>query len=514
MSLFSGNRLFRPTSTIVHPLNIPIMHSLNFSDLQDYIQHIPYNTNPVALCEQSNTNGDPAPLEAANTPLTGLSSIYHQPSRLRLDPEVLASIKRLIEEVEEEMGVNYLDLVKTPEASGADIYNSWISTSQTIPLVHSTSHSIQQSTPEEIEDSYDPRNGFEPPAATAAIPTQISTFPELLNSRNTASLSRRRGVETSISMSMPVMGQAGPSRWHQEERAYGEPIQPSIDRNVWLEHDMKGTSSYPEYTELPGSSTHNTLRDTIDVSSYHRNNGTNRSLELDMVPLQNTQNTNGDEMSTPPPPHVWGSADAAQYQGMFYDHAQPWFQPGEGSNTHHPSMSFSSEREKKETIKTGSIKDGREELRSRLTNEPVERQDIDKAQTNDGGCGECPAEGHGQKIGRDEIASRKRRRKDSDSEIESAGGPRQPRKSKVNESPDSIPGNISTAVQGSRGKPRNLNPRAPAMMRSYAHALTPLTMPEAKEGGFIALVTAGTKEASKAFGHHQMPVDMDSMTMV
>ncbi|KAH9478106.1 hypothetical protein JR316_0010344 [Psilocybe cubensis] len=482
------------------------MHPLDFSDLQNYIQYIPYNTNPGALCEESNTNGDPAPLEAADTPLTGSPSIHHQPSRLRLDPEVLASIKRLIEEVEEEMGVNYLDLVKVPEASGAGIYNGWTSTSQSVPEDLYDAHTIC-----DAPSLYNRTEYAVPPPA--AVPTHMSSLPELINSRDATLLRSRHDVKPTSSPLMPAMGQPGPSRWHQEQ------FDPSsIDWSVWQEHDMAAPPANCGDSESKGLPAHNAVLDVVNSTSYHTDNGTNLPLDHDTALVLNA---NGDEIlrksftfrSSSPTPYG-RTADAAQYQGMFSDHAQPWFQAGEGSNTHHSSTSFSSEREKKETITTGSIKNGREELRSRLTNEPVERQDINEAQTNDGGCGEGAEVGHGQTIGRDEIASRKRRREDTDSEIESAGGPRQPRKPKVQESRESVPGNINTEVQGSRGKPRNLNPRAPAMMRSYAHALTPLTTPEAKEGGFIALVTAGTKEASTVFGGDQTPVDMDSMTMV
>ncbi|KAH9478104.1 hypothetical protein JR316_0010342 [Psilocybe cubensis] len=491
--------------------------SLHLPDL--YVPEISHNTNLGVLNDEPNKNAQSTPLEAAGAHLAGSSIIPSQASKFHFCPKVLASIKKLTEDVEEEMGVNYLDLVKMPEASGAGIYNAWTSTSQPVPLVLPTSNSIQQSMPEEIEDSYDPRNGFEPPAATAAIPTQMSTFPELINSHNMTSLSRRRDVEISASLSTP----AGPSRWHREERAYGEPIQPSIDWSEWLEHEVEAPSLYPKHSEFTGFPTHNTLSDAFNGSSYQRNNGMNdlapwstkRPLPISsfasLIPELNTapmHNANGDEISSSPTPYG-RTADAAQYQGMFYDHAQPWFQAGEGSNTHHPSTSFSSEREKKEIITSGSIKDGHEELRSRLTSEPVERQDINEAQTNDGGL----RTHKGKNAFRDKITSRKRRREDTNSEIESAGDPRLPIKPKVQESRDTVPGDISTEVQGSRGKPRKLNPRAPAMMRSYTHNLTPLTTPEAKEGGFVPLVTAEEKTADKEFGDHQMPVSMDNITM-
>ncbi|KAH9484679.1 hypothetical protein JR316_0001578 [Psilocybe cubensis] len=303
------------------------------------------------------------------------------------------------------------------------------------------------------------------------------------------------------------MGQPGPSHWQQDQ--FDEPF-----HHHPLVHPQTEPSAVYLDSESTGFSTHQTVPDAVDGTLSHLDNGKNLMLDQHTAPVENAD---GNDMpflpvhsrqlwpkksisfkTSPQPLYIGGSTHTAQHQGIFSDNSQSWLDVGEDSNaTHGPSMCFSSRREENKTLV--SVIDGSDRCRSGHTKEPVEQQDINKVQTNDGGG---------------ESGSRKRQREESDSEMESAGGSHKPKKPKVKETPDSLPGDQSTAVQGARGKRRKLNPRAPAMMKLYAHNLTPLTTPEAKEGGFVPLVTADTKAASKAFAHHQMSVNMENITIV
>ncbi|KAH9478149.1 hypothetical protein JR316_0008602 [Psilocybe cubensis] len=477
--------------------------NFNLSDLQDYVPHNPCDDNRdlVALSGASYAAGDSNPVEAINASLPDPT--------FQFCADVLRSISRLFpglpayHEIKDERGapIDKIDvqaLSKNGESSR-----------------HQDNH---QPIPGEIEDSHHRHTvyatslaynskQYEGLSTPAVVPVHMSSFPVLMNCRDTTSLGSRH--EPSASPSIPSMGQPGLSNWHQGQ--FDEPFQPSIDRSVWPEHDMAAPSALHLDSERAGFLTHPTVPDAFDGTLSHRDNGKNLMVDQHTAPVENVD---GNEMSSSLSPHIGGRADAAQHQVIFSDNAWSWVELGEGPNTHYPTTSFSLLREEKENCTSTSIRDGHEEHRSRLTNEPVERQYVDKAQKNDGGYGGRREIGPSQTIGSGESGSRKRQHEESDSEIESAGGSHKPKKSKVKESLDSVPGDRSTGVQGARGKRRNLNPRAPAMMKSYAHDLTPLATSEAKQGGFIPFVAAETKAASKAFAHHQMSVNMENMTIV
>ncbi|KAH9478148.1 hypothetical protein JR316_0008601 [Psilocybe cubensis] len=188
-------------------------------------------------------------------------------------------------------------------------------------------------------------------------------------------------------------------------------------------------------SESMGVTARNTAPDAVDGTSYLLDNGTNLMLDQHTAPVENAD---GNKLSSFLSPHIEGCADAAQHQGLFSDNARPWFELGEDSNTHHPSTSLSTEREEKKRCTSESINDGREELRSRLTNELVERQDVNEAQRNDGGYGGRREIGPSQTIGRYGVKARlesKRRRDELDSE-----GYRRYKKPRTTESPDSACG--------------------------------------------------------------------------
>ncbi|KAH9484677.1 hypothetical protein JR316_0001576 [Psilocybe cubensis] len=490
----------------------------NLSDLQDYVPHNPCDDNRYlgALSGASYAARDSNPVEAIDTPL--------------LDPtfqfcaDVLSSISRLFP------GLRTYHETKFKDTRGATIDEVEVQGPATrgASSRHQDNH---QPIPGEIEGFHNRYTVYATPSAytssqyeilspPAMVPVHTSSLQELINCRDATSEGSRR--EPSTSPSIPAMGQPGPSHWHQDR--FDEPFHhhPSV-------HPQIEPSALHLDSESTGFSTHQTVPDAVDGTLSHLDNGKNLMLDQHTAPIENVD---GNDMSVlpvhsrqlwskksisfktyPQPLYIGGSTHTAQHQGIFSDNSQSWLDVGEDSNaTHGPSMCFSSRREENKTLV--SVIDGSDRRRSGHTKEPVEQQDINKVQTNDGGHGERRMVGHGQTIGSGESGSRKRQREESDSEMESAGGSHKPKKPKVKESPDSVPGDQSTGVQGARGKRRNLNPRAPAMMKLYAHNLTPLTTPEAKEGGFVPLVTADTKAASKAFSSHQMSVDMDSMTIV
>uniref|UniRef100_A0A8H7XY86 Uncharacterized protein n=1 Tax=Psilocybe cubensis TaxID=181762 RepID=A0A8H7XY86_PSICU len=433
--------------------------ALNFSDLQDYAPNNAYdfNLDLFSLSGDWDTAVDSAPLDQAATegtdaPLAGPSESYVLDDTSPLSLEVLSNIPRLTEEQGDlyDTQGDGCDISgrsdRTPEASGADFWNSW-------PSLYNSSDSIIQENHQSIPEEFE---GYEEPSAEALVEAYIKGY-------NTMYSDRRNDVESLLVPSIPATGQAGPSRWQREE--YEESIQPATDRMT--------------------------------------------PRQWDKSPIRNTH---GNRMQSFPSPLTGSSTDTSQYQRTNYNHAQPWFEPGEGFITH-PSMFFSSPREEKKLNNTISINDGCDDVRSGLTREPVEQTNIDD-QTNDGGWGAGPVLEHGQENGRDESVprSRKRHQEDLESENEDTRGSKS-KKARLSESQDTIRGPGITEVEGKRGRPRNLNPRAPALMKSYEHDMMPLTEPGAKEGGFVPLVTAERTVASEAFDRQQMPVSMDNLVV-
>ncbi|KAH9478185.1 hypothetical protein JR316_0008638 [Psilocybe cubensis] len=492
--------------------------ALNFSDLQDYAPNNAYdfNLDLFSLSGDWDTAVDSVPLDQAATegtdaPLAGPSESYVLNDTSPLSLDVLSNTVGLTEEQcgLEDMRGEGCDIsgrsYRTPEASVADFFDSWPSPLRPIPSSQDTSDPITQDNHQLIPKEFE---GYEEPSAEALVNSFISSLAELINTNDTVSSGRGSGVESPSLPPIPSMGQAGPSRWSREQ--WDESIQQSTDWSHGIDHDTARASHSGLYSQY----SHSSFPPDATPSPHQRCSErmgapTQMTYEGDTAPIHSVH---GNKMPSFRSTLTGSSSGTSQYQGMNYNHAQPWFGPGEGFNTHQ-SMSFSSAREVKEINNIRSISDGCNDVRSRLTLEPVEQTNID-GQTNDGGRGAGPVLEHGQENGRDSSAPRPRKRhqEELESESEDTRGSKS-KKARLSESQDTIRGPGITEVEGKRGKPRNLNPRAPALMKSYVHDMMPLTEPGAKEGGFVPLVTAERTVASEAFDRHQMPVSMDNLVV-
>ncbi|KAH9478198.1 hypothetical protein JR316_0008651 [Psilocybe cubensis] len=470
--------------------------------------------DPPILASGDSYSKESMNLPVLDTSLDQVSENDYDQFSTPLDLEVVASITRLIEEildsqyaVQNQMGDAAGDptLDILPVASDLDYQDSRSSVSlpaepllaSMTPVNQDSYHTVHGA----IEDS------FHPPGINPSPHIPMGAF----------SGAWRRDDERAL------MGHAGPSR---SDKQYYDHTQPLNEQGMALQQITAGSlsgglfpsesypSTYRQATQLP-----HTMGTAYSVPPQQRLDVTGDSFypqiseptypidKWDAIPAH------GNRM----PSLISQSEIGYEHlqQGVSYHRTRTAQAVTGGSNNHHPTASFTLEREEKRS-QLISINDGYD-IGSGPSNGHVE-QPINDPQTYDGRGSEQPAFKRGEDIGRAGSMSRKRQYENSGTESESAESSRKIKRAKgtKSESTDLVPNFRDMEEAAGAPVPRQLKPKVPKMMKAYSHAIVKLETPDSKGKGrkwhFVPTGSSESEEAaSKAFGSGQQSISMDNV---